>query len=245
MLDIFYENWHILLVGQFPEGPLGGLALTLLLSIFGLIISFPISILLALARLSSLRLFSVPATVFVYLIRGVPLIMLIFWSYFMVPLLLKHSVSGFTTLLCTLIAYTAAYLSEVVRAGILALPRGQTEASRALGLSYRQTTGSIILPQALYNMVPSLVTQFVSTIKDTSLGYVISVQELTYSANQVNNSLLTRPLAVFLTLAMMYFVVCFCLSQLANFLERRIERRRSGRPATARSYSNDSILQSE
>lgn len=245
MFDIVFDNWQLLLLGQYPQGPMGGLALTLLLSVLGLVISFPISILLAVARVSPLRVFSVPASVLVYVVRGVPLIMLIFWSYFLVPLLLRHSVSGFTTLVCTLVVYEAAYLSEVVRAGIEALPKGQTEAARALGLTYGQTITNVILPQALYNMVPSIVSQFASTIKETSLGYVISVQELTYSANQINSNLLTRPFEVFLILALTYFAVCFCLTLLAHTLERRITRKRSGQPATARSDAHDSVLQSQ
>lgn len=244
MFDIIRGNWQLLLLGQYPQGPLGGLALTLILSVLGLVISFPISVLLAVARVSPWKVFKIPATVLVYIVRGVPLVMLIFWSYFLVPLLLGHSVTGFTTLLCTLVIYEAAYLSEVIRAGIEALPRGQTEAARALGLSYLQTMTKVILPQALYNMVPSIVSQFVSTIKETSLGYVISVQELTFAANQVNNNLLTRPFEVFLILALIYFAVCFCLTQFAHALERRITRRRSGMTAATRSYTNDSVLQS-
>ncbi len=245
MFDILRDNWQLLLVGQYPQGPLGGLALTLILSVLGLVVSFPISILLAVARVSPLRVFRLPATIIVYVVRGVPLVMLIFWSYFLVPLLAGHSVTGFTTLLCTLVIYEAAYLSEVVRAGIEALPSGQTEAARALGLSYMQTLRQIILPQAIYNMVPSIVSQFVSTIKETSLGYVISVQELTFSANQVNTNLLTCPFEVFLILALTYFAVCFCLTQVAHSLERRVTRRRSGLVAFNRSYQNDSVLQSQ
>lgn len=245
MFDILRDSWQLLLVGQYPQGPFGGLALTLILSVLGLVISFPISILLAVARVSPWKLFRFPATVIVYVVRGVPLVMLIFWSYFIVPLLVGHSVTGFTTLLCTLVIYEAAYLSEVIRAGIEALPRGQTEAARALGLSYMQTLRQVVLPQAIYNMVPSIVSQFVSTIKETSLGYVISVQELTYSANQVNTNLLTRPFEVFLILALTYFAVCFCLTQFAHLLERRVTRRRSGVTASNRSYQNDSVLQSQ
>lgn len=118
-------------------------------------------------------------------VRGVPLIMFIFWVHFFVPLLIGRTVSGFTTILVTLVIYEAAYLAEVVRAGIEGLPKGQTEAARAVGLSYMQTILKVILPQALYSMVPAMISQFVSTIKETSLGYVISVNELTFAANQI------------------------------------------------------------
>ncbi len=154
--------------------------------------------------------------------------MFIFWVYFFVPLLIGRTVSGFTTMLVTLVIYQAAYLAEVIRAGIEGLPKGQSEASMALGMSYMQTTVKIILPQALYNMVPAMVSQFVSTIKETSLGYVISVNELTFAANQVNSTLLTKPFPVFMLLALIYFLLCFTLSQFAHFLEKRITNKRAG-----------------
>jgi polar amino acid transport system permease protein len=228
ILLILRDHGPLLLVGQYPNGPLGGLALTLLLSVLGLVFAFPIGVLLALARVSPLRWLRAPATGLVYIVRGVPLIMFIFWVYFFLPALIGRSVSGFWTMVVTLVIYQAAYLAEVVRAGIEGLPKGQTEASRALGLSYLQTTFKVVLPQALYNMVPALVSQFVSTIKETSLGYVISVNELTFAANQVNNTLLTQPFQVFAILAGIYFVLCFSLTQLARHLEGRIARQRAG-----------------
>lgn len=228
IFDILRDNWLLLLIGQYPNGPLGGLAITLILSIAGLALALPISALLAIARVSPLRWIRLPATVAVYVVRGVPLVMFIFWIYFFVPLLIGRTVSGFTTMLVTLVIYQAAYLAEVIRAGIEGLPKGQSEASRALGMSYMQTILKIILPQALYNMVPAMVSQFVSTIKETSLGYVISVNELTFAANQVNSTLLTKPFPVFMLLALIYFLLCFTLSQFAHFLEKRITNKRAG-----------------
>jgi polar amino acid transport system permease protein len=131
-------------------------------------------------------------------------------------------------MLCTLVIYEGAYLSEVVRAGIQSLPKGQGEAARALGHSHLGTMWYVILPQALYNMLPSMLSQFISTIKETTLGYVINVQELTFAANQINNQLLTKPFQVFFILAMTYYVVCFSLTQLAQWLERRIAHKRLG-----------------
>jgi polar amino acid transport system permease protein len=169
----------------------------------------------------------------VYVVRGVPLLMVILWVYFLVPLLIGREVSGFTTMLCTLVIYEGAYLSEVVRAGIQALPKGQTEAARALGHSHLGTMWFVILPQALYNMLPSMLSQFISTIKETTLGYVINVQELTFAANQINNQLLTKPFQVFFILAMTYYVVCFSLTQLTQWLERRIAHKRLGAASVA------------
>lgn len=228
VFTILRDNWALLLIGQYPSGPLGGLAITFILSLLGLVLAFPLSIALALARLSPIAWLRWPALVLIYVVRGVPLIMLIFWIYFFVPLIIGRTVSGFTTMLVTLVVYQAAYLAEIVRAGIEGLPRGQTEAARALGLNYLQTTSRIVLPQALYNMVPAMVSQFVSSIKETSLGYVISVNELTFAANQINASLLTQPFQVYFILAAIYFLLCFSLTQLARLLERRIAAQRAG-----------------
>lgn len=231
MNDIFAilrDYWPLLLVGQYPNGPLGGLAATFILSILGIALAFPIGVALALARISPFKIFRWPATVIVYVMRGLPLIMVIFWVYFFLPVLIGKTVSGFTTMLATLVLYQAAYLAEIIRAGIQSLALGQMEAARSVGLSYMQAMRMIILPQALYNMVPSMLSQFVSTIKETSLGYVISVNELTFAASQINSSLLTKPFEVFAILAGIYFILCFSLTQLARHLERRVAKRRAG-----------------
>ena len=234
ILAILRDYGPLLLVGQYPSGPLGGLAITFILSILGIALAFPLGVVLGLARLSPYKGFYWPATAVVYVMRGMPLIMVIFWVYFFLPVLIGRPVSGFSTMLATLVVYQAAYLAEIVRAGIESLPKGQMEASRALGLTYMQAMRKVILPQALFNMVPSMLSQFVSTIKETSLGYVISVNELTFAANQANSSLMSKPFEVFAILAAIYFVLCFSLTQLARYLEKRIARRRAGEVAGAR-----------
>ena len=231
VLDILRDNWLLLLIGQYPHGPLGGITATLILSLLGIGLAFPLSVLLALARLSPFAALRWPATALVYATRGIPLLMIILWTYFLLPLLIGRTISGFTTMLCTLVIYEACYLSEVVRAGIEALPKGQAEAAKSLGHGYWARLRFVILPQALYNMLPSMLSQFISTIQDTTLGYVINVQELTFAANQVNNQLLTQPFQVFFILAVTYFVVCFTLTEIARWLERRVARRRLGAPA--------------
>jgi polar amino acid transport system permease protein len=233
IVEILRDNWLLLLVGQYPNGPLGGIACTLILSVLGIVLAFPLSVLLALARLSPWALLRWPATALIYVARGVPLLMIILWVYFLVPLLLGHNVSGFTTMLVTLVLYEGAYLAEVVRAGIEALPRGQMEAARALGHSHLGAMRRVILPQALFNMLPAMLSQFVSTIKETTLGYVINVPELTFAAGQINNQLLTKPFEVFAILAVIYFVVCWTLTWMATALERHIERQRGGAPRAA------------
>ena len=225
---IFRDYGTLLLVGQYPNGPLGGLAVTVILAVLGILLAFPLGVILALGRVSPYKALFWPATVVVYVMRGMPLIMLIFWVYFFLPVLTGRPVSGFSTMLVTMALYQGSYIAEILRAGIEGLPKGQTEASRALGLSYMQTMRKVVLPQALFNMLPSMLSQFVSTIKETSLGYVISVNEVTFAASQVNGMLLTKPFPVFAVLAVIYFVLCFALTQMARHLERRVARRRAG-----------------
>ncbi|MCI9868695.1 amino acid ABC transporter permease [Rhizobium skierniewicense] len=228
MITIVQDNWLLLLIGQYPNGPLGGLANTMILSALAIVLAFPMSILMALARLSKWRLLRVPATVLVYVTRGVPLLMLILWAYFLIPLWTGADVPSFAIMLATLVVYQGAFLSEVVRGGIVALGAGQMDAARALGHGYMGAMRFIILPQALYNMIPSMISTFVATIKDTTLGYVINVPDLTFAASQVNNQLLTQPFQVFLILAIVYYAICWSLTYFANSFERRISRRRAG-----------------
>jgi polar amino acid transport system permease protein len=243
VFEILRDNWLLLLVGQYPNGPLGGIACTLILSVLGIVLAFPLSVLLALARLSHWRLLNWPATALVYVVRGVPLLMVILWVYFLVPLLIGRNVTGFVTMLCTLVIYEGAYLAEVVRAGIEALPKGQMEAARSLGHSHLGAMRLVILPQALFNMLPSMLSQFVSTIKETTLGYVINVPELTFAANQINNQLLTKPFQVFFILAVIYYVLCWSLTRAATALERRIEAKRAGLHASTAQIQAAGLVQ--
>lgn len=230
MIEILQNNWLLFLVGQYPHGPIGGLAMTLFMATISLALCFPFAIGLALARLSPYRWLRLPATAIVHTVRGLPLIMFIFWTYFFSPLIIGRAVGGVETLVIALVVYEAAYLSEIIRAGIEGLPKGQTEAATSLGLRYWPTTIKVVLPQALHNMLPSMVSQFVSTIKETSLGYVISAHELTFAAAQVNNVLLTQPFEVYGILALTYFALCFALTSLARLIERRISAGRGGAP---------------
>lgn len=241
MLEIVQNNWELFLVGQYPNGPLGGLAATLLIAVCGLILALPCAMILALGRISPFSAVRWSATAIVQIMRGTPLLMVIFWAYFALPLVLGHPVDGFWTLVGALVLYESAYLAEVIRAGIKALPTGQVEAARSLGLGYWRTMCFVILPQALYNSLPSLLSQFVSLIKETSLGYVISVNELTFAAAQINSILLTKPIQIFSILAVTYFLVCFSLTQAARLLERRVKRSRTVR----RAVEPDTLLSKE
>ncbi|WP_282363462.1 amino acid ABC transporter permease [Pseudomonas sp. PS01297] len=226
-LELIDSYWVYFLVGQYPNGPLGGLALTLILASAALVLAMPLGVLFGLARLSPWRWLRWPVTALVFVVRGTPLLMVIFWAYFFLPSLTGFKTDQFTTMLIALVIFDAAYLSEIVRAGVQGLDRGQVEASRSLGFGYWRTMRWVVLPQALRTMLPSLVNQFVSTIKETSLGYIIGLTEISFIASQINTQVFTMPAQVYLILGLTYFVLCFGLSRFAFWLERRQTQRAS------------------
>lgn len=210
------------LVGQYPQGPLGGLALTLLLAALALLLSMPLGLLLGLARISPLRWIRWPVTALVFVVRGVPLLMVVFWAYFFLPSVTGHKTDQFTTMLAALVIFDSAYLAEIVRAGVGAVPRGQWDSARSLGLGFLQALRWVVLPQALRHMLPSLVNQFVTTLKETSLGYIIGLTEVAFIAAQINTQVFTRSAEVYGLLALTFFVLCFSLSRVAGWIERRL-----------------------
>ncbi len=226
MIEILQQHWLFLLVGDYPKGPLGGLAMTLLITITSMVLAFPCAVLVALCRTSGIRLFVWPSTAFVYLIRGTPLLMLVFWIFFAGPVILGFTLSAFATIVIAIVSFQTAYLSEVIRGGIEGLPKGQTEAARALGLGYFVTTWKVILPQALYNVIPGILNNLTAIFKESSLAYVISLHELTFAALQVMNFEMRRPFQGLVLLAAIYFCCCFALSQTASWLEVRVARKR-------------------
>ena len=228
MLELIQQYWLYFLVGQYPNGPLGGLALTLILASLGLLLSLPLGLVFGLMRVSPYRWVRLPVTAFIYIVRGTPLLMVVFWAYFFLPSVTGIKTDQFWTMLIVLVVFDAAYLAEIVRAGILGLPKGQMECARSLGLSYMKAMTSVVLPQALRNSLPSLVNQFISTIKETSLGYIIGLAEVTFIATQINSLVFTKPAQVFGILGLTYFVLCFGLSRLAFWIERRLERKGLG-----------------
>jgi polar amino acid transport system permease protein len=223
LTELVDTYWLYFLVGQFPDGPLGGLALTLLLATCGLLLAMPVGLLLGMIRVSPWRWLRLPVTGLVYVVRGTPLLMVIFWAYFFLPSVTGYKTGQFTTMLMALVLFDGAYLAEIVRAGIQSVPGGQMASARALGLSYLGAMRWVILPQALRRMLPSLVNQFVSTIKATSLGYIIGLAEVSFISTQINTLVFTLPVQVYLILGATYFVLCFGLTRLAFSLERRIQ----------------------
>jgi polar amino acid transport system permease protein len=222
MLDIIQTYGLYYLIGQYPNGPLGGLLMTLILAASALVLAFPVGVVLALCRISPFAILRVPVTGMVYVLRGTPLLMVIFWAYFLLPTLTGQRTDQFGTMLVALVIFDGVYLAEIIRAGILGLPRGQMESSRSLGFSYLSSMLLVILPQAFRNMLPSLVNQFVSTIKETSLGYIISLSEVSFVASQISAQLPTKPVEIYALLGLTYFVMCFSLSRFAYWLEKHL-----------------------
>ena len=228
MLELIDTYWLYFLVGQYPDGPLGGLVLTILLSGAALVLAMPLGLMLGIARLSRRRAISLPVGAFVQLVRAVPLLLVLFWVYFFLPAVTGVKTSQAMTMLIVLVVFDSVYLAEIVAAGIRALPKGQLESARSLGLGYGQALRHVVLPQTLRHGLPSIVNQLVSTIKATSLGYIIGLSEVSFIATQINTLVFTRSVEVYLILALTYFLLCFGLSRLAFLLERRLQRRPVG-----------------
>ena len=209
----------------------GGLPITLILATFGLAFAFPLAVLVALGRrATTLPAVRVLCIVYVELIRGVPLVSLLFMASVMFPLFMPAGVNIDKLLRAqiAIILFAGAYLAEVVRGGLQALPKGQFEGADALGLSYWQKTGFIILPQALRLVIPPLVNTFISFFKDTSLVLIIGIFDL-LTAGKIA---LSDPIwasyttEVYLVLALIYFLFCFAMSKYSRGLEREFSRSR-------------------
>ncbi len=214
--SVITDNLDYFLLGAYPDGPLGGAALTLLLSLLSGLIAALLGLGLGIA-LSVLKGWprGVLLTVLGFF-RAIPVLMLIFWSYFLLPIVFHIDVPALATVVCALSLIGGAYLAHSVHAGIQSLPEGQWAAARALGMQPGQVLRLIILPQALPIMLPSFLNQWISLIKDTSLGYVIGVGELSFVATQVSNRVMVHPTEIFLFVALVYFAFCSSLDIIAN-----------------------------
>ncbi|MBE7417319.1 MAG: amino acid ABC transporter permease [Ideonella sp.] len=201
----------------------GGFPLTLALSVVSLVVAFPLAILVALGRASKLPAIRAVCVVYVELIRGVPLITVLFMASFMFPLLMPQgtSIDVLLRVLIGMTLFAAAYLAEVVRGGLQALPKGQVEAAQALGLGYWQITRKIVLPQALRLVVPAIVGSFISTFKDTSLVTIVSLYDLTGALQLALGDADWRKffLEGQLFVAAVYFVCCVSLSRYSRWVE--------------------------
>jgi len=218
-LSVIVNNWNFLIVqGLIGFGPfIGG---TLRLAIPAIVLGFVLGIFIGLARLAEARWIRVPATAYVEFFRGVPLVMVIFWIWFIIPQLLRLPIPEYGVALTAFVIFEAAYFGEIVRAGVQSVPRGQVEAATALGMTTTKTMTYVVLPQALRNMVPSLVTQMIVLFKDTSLASIIGYVDLTKAAQIVNNREI-KPFQLYLFIAVVYWICTYSMSRVAQRLEHR------------------------
>jgi polar amino acid transport system permease protein len=220
-ISVISDNLTYFMIGRFPHGPLGGVGLTLYLAVVSCILSFFGGLILGLLSISRFQAVRYPALAFINLVRGMPLLMVIFWMYFLMPALFGKIAEN-NTVIMALTLFTSAYMSRIVVAGIEGIPRGQTEAALSTGLTSWQVMVYIVLPQGLRNMIPSFVNQFVSLIKDTSLAFIVGVSELTHVATQINNRTMAFPTEIFAFIAVIYFVICYAFTTLSRWLEGRL-----------------------
>ena len=206
-----------------------GMLYTLELTLFAAVGGLFFGTLLALARLSPWRPLSLAAAGYVNLMRSIPLVLVIFWFFFLVPVLLQVAlgherppmIGAERTAIITFILFEAAYFCEIMRAGIQSIPRGQVHAAQALGLSYGQCMRLVVLPQAFRNMLPVLLTQTIILFQDTSLVYVISATDFVGAAAKIAQRD-GRLVEMYLFVAAVYFAICFTLSALVRRLQRHL-----------------------
>jgi len=198
-----------------------GLGTTLELAAVSIAISFAGGVVLALARLSRFRPLSVVATIYIEGMRGLPVLLVIFFAYFALPHMIGMKLEPFAAAVIALSAFTAALVAEIVRAGILSVPAGLVEAAQSQGLSGAQIMRIISLPIALRRMMPALVAQFVTLLKDTSLTAVINILELTRRGQIVYSQPPFQPMPVYALIALIYFTVNFGLGRIGRRLEAR------------------------
>ena len=214
-------NWERLLVGDlFNSGQWGGLAVTLAIGFLAIPIATVLGAIFGIMRASHLRPLRLIALIYVHAFRNVPLLILIFWAYFLPPLL-GFDLSRFISVLVAIVLFTAAYITDIVASGIRAVPSTHTQAARVLGLSPLQVYMWVVIPQAFFNMLPALCGRYVLAIKGTSLAFLIGLAELTEIGKQINVQIMSAPVAVYLTVLIIYFAVNWLFSAMLRRLERR------------------------
>ncbi len=215
-LDWSFYNWDLL-----QNFVLKGLGFSLTLTLIATLGGVLFGTLLALMRLSGRRWLAMPATVYVNGMRSIPLVMVILWFFLLVPLLIGRPIGAELSAVITFVAFEAAYFSELMRAGIQSIPRGQVQAGLALGMSYGQNMRLVVLPQALRNMLPVLLTQTIILFQDTSLVYAIGAYDM-LKGFEVAGKNFGRPIEAYLAAAVLYFAICYALSAGVKRLHRKI-----------------------
>ncbi|MEO6032751.1 MAG: amino acid ABC transporter permease [Burkholderiaceae bacterium] len=214
--DFTFLNWN--LVNNFI---LKGLYFSVQLTVIAMIGGIAIGTVLALMRLSGKKWLVRPAAFYVNTLRSIPLLMVILWFFLLIPLMIGQPLGAETSALITFTLFEAAYYSEIMRAGIQSVAKGQVHAGYAVGMTYAQCMRLIVLPQAFRNMLPVLLTQTIILFQDTSLVYAIGAYDL-LKGFEVAGKNFNRPVETYLTATVVYFIICFSLSMLVRRLQKRI-----------------------
>ena len=215
-LDFAFLSWSV--VSSFVlKGFLFSLQLTLIAMVGGI----ALGTLIALMRLSGKPWLVMPAAAYVNTLRSIPLVMVILWFFLLIPMLIGRPLGAELSAMITFTVFEAAYYSEIMRAGIQSVPRGQAYAAYAVGMDYRQAMQLVVLPQAFRNMLPVLLTQTIILFQDTSLVYAIGAYDLLKGFDLAAKNL-NRPVESYLLAAVVYFVICFSLSMLVRRLQQKI-----------------------
>ena len=215
-LDWSFYNWE--LISQFV---LKGFYFSVMLTVIATLGGVFFGTLLALMRLSGKAWLVLPATIYVNGMRSIPLVMVILWFFLLMPMIIGKPIGADLSAIITVIAFEAAYFSEIMRAGIQSIPRGQVYAGQALGMSYSQNMRLVVLPQAFRNMLPVLLTQTIILFQDTSLVYAIGAYDM-LKGFEVAGKNFGRPMEAYLAAAAAYFVICYSLSYLVKRLHKKI-----------------------
>lgn len=215
-LDLTFLSWDI-----FSKFVLNGLRFSLQLTLVATAGGILLGTVLALMRLSGKKALMLPATIYVNGMRSIPLVMVILWFFLLIPLLIGKPMGAELSATITFIAFEAAYFSEIMRAGIQSIPRGQVYAGQAMGMTYSQNMRFVVLPQAFRNMLPVLLTQTIILFQDTSLVYAIGAYDMLKGFSTAGK-IYGRPEEAYLLAAVVYFVICFALSWLVKRLQTKI-----------------------
>lgn len=215
-LDLSFYNWE-LFTNYILKGFIFSVQLTVIATVGGILFGT----VLALMRLSGKPLLVYPAAIYVNTMRSIPLVMVILWFFLLIPMLIGKPIGADLSATITFIAFEAAFFSEIVRAGIQSVPRGQSMAAQALGLSYGQNMQWVVLPQAFRNMIPVFMTQIIILFQDTSLVYAIGAYDLLKGFDIAGKNF-GRPMETYILAAITYFVICYSLSRVVRQIQKRV-----------------------
>ena len=216
-LDLSFFSWQ-LLAPFVIKGLIFSLWLTVVATVGGIVLGT----VLALMRLSGVKFLELPAAAYVNTMRSIPLVMVLLWFFLLIPFLIGMHIGAEMSAVITFVAFEAAYFSEIVRAGIQSIPRGQVNAGYAMGMTYGQNMRLIILPQAFRNMLPVFLTQTIILFQDTSLVYAIGAYDMLKGFETAGKNL-GRPIEAYLLAAVLYFLMCLSLSWLVRRVQLKVQ----------------------